>query len=94
MRKNIKKSILFLAAFLAMALVYFLPGQGALAHAQETDAGGTREEAKVIELNKTYSETIADSDDEDFFKFETTARGYFEVNLKQNESDKNDTEGG
>ena len=40
-----------------MALVYFLPGQGALAHAQETDAGGTREEAKVIELGNTYSET-------------------------------------
>ncbi len=87
MRKNIKKSILFLAAFLAMALVYFLPGQGALAHAQETDAGGTREEAKVIELNKTYSETIADSDDEDFFKFETTARGYFEVTLAHNDAD-------
>jgi len=84
MGKHIRKSMPFLAAFLAMALAYFLPGQGTLAHA-EKDAGGTRAEAKVIELGKTYSETTDSGSDVDFFKFTTTEQGYFQVNLKQNE---------
>lgn len=45
-----------LTAFLAIAFMYFLPGQGILARAEEADAGGTREDAKTIELGKTYSE--------------------------------------
>ena len=94
MRKHIRKPMLFLAALLAIALAYFLPGKGTLAHAEETDAGGTRAEAKVIELGKTYSETTDSGSDVDFFKFTTTGQGYFRVNLKQNESDKNDTDGG
>ena len=93
-KQHIRKPMLFLAAFLAVALAYFLPGKGTLAHAEETDAGGTRAEAKVIELGKTYSETTDSGSDVDFFKFTTTGQGYFRVNLKQNESDKNDTDGG
>ena len=94
MREYIRKTIPFLAAFLAIALMYFLPVQGTLAHAEETDAGGTREEAKVIELGNTYSETTESSSDVDFFKFTTTKQGYFQVTLKHNEADKNDTEKG
>ena len=90
MKKHIRKPMLFLAAFLAIALAYFLPGKGALAHAEESDAGGTRAEAKVIELGKTYSEMASSSDDEDFFKFTTTERGYFQVDLKHNAADSND----
>ena len=65
MREDIRKTIPFLAAFLAIAVMYFLPVQGTLAHAEETDAGGTREEAKVIELGNTYSETTDSSSDVD-----------------------------
>ena len=90
MKKHIRKPMLFLAAFLAIALAYFLPGKGALAHAEESDAGGTRAESKVIELGKTYSEMASSSDDEDFFKFTTTERGYFQVDLKHNAADSND----
>ena len=87
MKKNISKLVPFLATVLAIALTYFLPVQGTLAHAEEADAGGTREEAKVIELGKTYSETIADGDDQDFFQFVTTERGYFQVTLAHNDAD-------
>ena len=79
MRQHMKKAIPLLAAFLAVALAYFLPGQGTLAHAEEDDAGGTRAEAKVIELNTTYSEMINSGEDEDFFQFTTTVHGYFQV---------------
>ena len=90
MRKHIRKPMLFLAAFLAIALAYFLPGQGTLAHAEGEDAGGTRAEAKAIELEKTYSETTDRVSDEDFFQFTCTKRGYFKVNLKHNAADRGD----
>ncbi len=94
MRQRSRKIIPLLAAFMAMVLAYFLPGQGTLAHAEEADAGGTRADAKVIELGKTYSETTDSSDDEDFFKFTTTERGYFQVTLKHNEADNKDPQQG
>ena len=90
MRQHMKKAIPLLAAFLAVALAYFLPGQGTLAHAEEDDAGGTRAEAKVIELNTTYSEMINSGEDEDFFQFTTTVHGYFQVNFLHNTADSND----
>lgn len=90
MRKHMRKTIPLMATFMAMALAYFLPGRGNLAHAEEADAGGTREKAKVIELEETYSETTSSSDDEDFFKFATTERGYFQVTLKHNAADNSD----
>ena len=87
MRHNRRKTVQLLAAFLAIAFMYFLPGQGTLARAEEADAGGTREDAKTIELGKTYSETTSSRDDEDFFKFTATEHGYFQVNLNQNAAD-------
>ncbi len=94
MRKHIRKPIPFLAAFLAIALAYFLSGQGTLAHAEGADAGDTRAEAKVIELEKVYSETTDSVYDEDFFKFTCTKHGYFQVNLKHNGADGSDVGNG
>ncbi len=94
MRKHIRKPIPFLAAFLAIALAYFLSGQGTLAHAEGADAGGTMASAKVIELDTVYSETTASWDDEDFFRFTATEHGYFQVHLKHNEEDGNEVNEG
>ena len=58
------------------------------------DAGGTRAEAMEIELNQTYSEVLSSGSDEDYFKFTTTERGYFQVDLKHNDSDDNEVENG
>lgn len=94
MKQRIRKAIPWMVAFVAIALAYFLPGQGRVARAEGTDAGGTRAEAKVIELNKTYSETIASGKDEDFFKFTTTKHGYFQVSFSHNASDRNEVKDG
>lgn len=80
MRQRIRKTMPLMAALMAMALAYLLPGKGTLAYAEGTDAGGTMAEAKVIELEKTYSEKTENSgSDVDFFKFTTTEQGYFRV---------------
>lgn len=84
MKQQFRKTMLTLAVFLGISFWF---GQLELVHAQEADAGGTRAEAMEIEFGRTYTETISDSNDKDFFKFTTTVSGYFQVQLEQNSAD-------
>ncbi len=88
------KNIRMLVPVLVFVLgVFFLPGQGRMAQAEGSDAGGTRADAMEIEVNKTYSERIESDADVDYFKFTTTAHGYFQVQLAHNSANST-SEGG
>ncbi len=85
--------MVMLAAMAFMLGAFFLQGQERMVHAAGPDAGGTMAEAMEIQVNKTYSEVLDTEDDVDYFKFTSTAHGYFQVQLAHNSA--NDTsEGG
>lgn len=94
MKLQLKKTIMTLAVFVTFLGIVFWSGRLDLVHAQETDAGGTRAEAMEIELGRTYTETISDIYDKDFFKFTTTVSGYFQIQFAQNRADSSWTKGG
>ena len=85
--------MVMLAAMAFMLGAFFLQGQERMVYAAGPDAGGTMAEAMEIQVNKTYSEVLDTEDDVDYFKFTSTAHGYFQVQLAHNSA--NDTsEGG
>ena len=87
MKRQVRRAMLRLAALIAMLGIIFLLGKADVAYAEGTDAGGTRAEAMEIQVDQTYSEVISDINDEDYFKFTTTERGYFQVTLAHNDAD-------
>ncbi len=93
MERQWKKRMPILTLFAFLLGIIFLPGQGKTSYAAGTDAGGTREEAMGIEVNKTYSEVLSSAEDVDYFKFATTAHGYFRVQLAHNKANSSE-EGG
>lgn len=93
MKRQFRKTMMTLAVFVTFLGIVFWSGRLDLVHAQETDAGGTRAEAMEIELGRTYTETISDIYDKDFFKFTTTVSGYFQVQFGQNSADSSQNAG-
>ena len=87
MRKQTKLLLAAVYGTLALLLLGVLPLYQSRVLADETKAGATRAEAKVIGLGETYSETTVDKNDTDFFRFTTTEHGYFQVQLGQNAAD-------
>lgn len=87
MKKNLVKKLIAGTLGLVTALSTTLAGVGTeVAHAEaftETEPNDTNVTANAILLNQTYDATLGTAKDVDWFKFEVTERGYFQVKLEK-----------
>ena len=60
----------------------------------ELDPNGKQTTATEIRMNQAYHGILVNGADEDYYKFTTTTRGYFQLSFVQNAADGNNTGGG